>query len=203
LRILPLLAAAIGVVCVLSGCQSSAPASSSRNFAPYRRNNAYSLLYQLLDEEKDVSLLRFIKHEPSDVKTLVNKIAAASKEGEEKLEELAKEDPTLNLRETDLPPGEVATRAAIAAAKKKEILAHSGDPFDLALLLSQAEALNYGWHLAMVASQDERQPSHLRALAALEEKMMSLYQEVFELLLSKTELSWTKPAGVPARLTGP
>ena len=54
------------------------------------RNNCYSLLLQLLDQQKDVSILRFIKQEHSDVKDLTKKIAAASGSGSKLLEEFAK-----------------------------------------------------------------------------------------------------------------
>ena len=87
------------------------------------RNNCYSLLHQLLDDQKDVSLLRFIKREHSDVKILVKKIAASSGAGSKLLEEFARHDPSINLEDIRLPPGEAATRKAIASAKRKELLA--------------------------------------------------------------------------------
>ena len=70
------------------------------------------------------------------------------------------------MEDTRLPPGEVATRNAIASAKKKELLTHSGDEFELALLLTQTEALNYAWHLALVAGENEPQPERTRRLPA-------------------------------------
>lgn len=56
---------------VFTGCQSpkAAPPSGS-NTSQSTRNNSYSLLHQLLVEQSDVSLLRFIKAEQPDVKTL-------------------------------------------------------------------------------------------------------------------------------------
>ena len=102
-----------------------------------------------------MSVLRFIKREHSDVKDLVKKLPRRPATGSKLLEEFAKKDPSLNLDATLLPPGEAATRDAIASTKKKELLSHSGDDFELALLLTQTEALSYAWHLAQVASEND------------------------------------------------
>ena len=155
------------------------------------RNNCCSLLHQLLDEQKDVSMLRFIKREHSDVKTLIKKIAAQSAVGAKLLEELASHDPLINLDDIRLPPGETATRDAIASTKKKELLGKSGDAFELTLLLTQTEALSYAWHLAKVAGENEPQPDRARALAGVSDDMENLYHEVFAMLLSKTQSSGT------------
>ena len=79
---LPLLVALSSVAWVLTGFQSPQAAPPSRSSAPQTtRNNCYSLLHQLLDEQKDVSMLRFIKKEHSDVKDLIKRIATASGTG--------------------------------------------------------------------------------------------------------------------------
>jgi len=144
------------------------------------------LLHQLLNDEKNVSLQRFIKHEEADVKGLVKKIAANCATGAKLLEEFARHDPSINLDDIRLPPGEVATREAIAATKRKELLGQSGDQFEMSLLLSQASALSYGWHLAKVAGDNEFRPDHARALAGVSKDMENLYREMFLLLLSRT-----------------
>lgn len=130
-------------------------------------------------------MLRFIKREHPDVKTLIKKIATTSGIGAKLLEEFAKRDPSINLDEIRLPPGEAATREAIAATKQKELLGQTGDEFELTLLLTQTEALSYAWHLAKVAGENELQPDRARALAGVSEDMANLYHEVFVMLLSK------------------
>ena len=175
------------IVGALTGCQTPRAMIPTSGAARSTRNNCCGLLHQLLNKQKDVSLLRFIKREQSDVKELVNKIAINSATGAKLLEALAKDDPRLNLDDIRLPPGEVATRAAIAATKKKELLDQTGDKFELTLLLTQTEALSYAWHLAKVAGENESQPDHARALAGLSEDMRKLYYEAFALLLSKTK----------------
>jgi hypothetical protein len=186
--ILPWLAATLSVACVLTGCQSPKAVPPSGSSAPQAtRNNCYSLLHQLLDEQKDVSILRFIKPEHTDVKNLVKRIATASGTGARLLEEFAKDDPSISLDDIRLPPGELATRDAIGSTKEKELLSQTGDEFQLTLLLTQTEALSYASHLAKVAGENESQPDRARALAGVSKDMENLYHEVFVLLLSKTK----------------
>ena len=185
---LPLLIAVLSVAFVLSGCQSpKARAPSGSSAAQSTRNNCYSLLHQLLNDQKNVSLLRFIKREQEDVKTLVKKIAANSATGAKLLEEFARHDPSITLDDIRLPPGEAATREAIASTKKKELLSQTGNEFELTLLLTQTEALSYAWHLAKVAGENESQPDRAIALAGVSKDMENLYHEVFAMLLSKTK----------------
>jgi len=132
-------------------------------------------------------MLRFIKREREDVKTLVKRIAAASGAGAKLLEEFAKHDPSIHLGEIRLPPGEAATREAIASTKKKELLGQAGAKFELSLLLTQTEALSYAWHLAKVGGENDLQPERARAMAGVSEDMKNLYQEVCVLLLSRTK----------------
>jgi hypothetical protein len=184
----------LSAVCVLAGCPAPKnPPTSGEIAAQATRNNGYSLLHQLLDEQKDVSLLRFIKREHSDVRDLVKKIAAASGTGSKLLEDFARHDPSLLLDDTRLPQGEIAARIAIAATEKKELMGQTGDAFELSLLLTQTEALSYAWHLAKVTGENEPQPERARALAGVSKDMKKLYQEVFVLLLSKTESSAPNP----------
>jgi len=188
--IFALLAALLSVGCVLTGCQPPTSVPPSGNSpAQSTRNNAYSLLHQLLVEQKNVSLLRFIKREHADVKQLIKTIAADSSTGAKLLEGFAKHDPSIYLEDIGLPPGETAARAAIASTKKKELLGQAGDEFELTLLLSQSEALSYAWHLAKVAGENDTQPDRASALEGVSKSMEKLYHEVFVMLLSKTNAS--------------
>ena len=180
----------IVAACLLAGCQSPSPEPPPANGpARSRLNNCLGLLHQLLDEQKDVSILRFIRPEHADIKNLTKKIAAASGAGAKLLEEFARHDPSIHLDDIRLPPGEVSTRDSIAATKRKELMHQTGDTFELSLILTQTEALSYGWHLAEVAAENDPQPDRARALAGVSEDMERLYKEVFALLLSKTKKS--------------
>jgi len=199
----PWFAAMLLAAGILTGCQSpQAMAPSGGDGSQSTRNNSYSLLHQLLAEQSGVSLLRFIKSESPEVKTLVKKIATTSATGATLLEQFAKDDPTIKLDDLALPPGETATREAIASTKESELLGQSGDRFELTLLLTQTEALSYGWHLAVVASLYEPDPVRAHALVGLGVDMDNLYHEVFALLLAKTPAAATNSTAMnPVSIT--
>jgi hypothetical protein len=185
-----LLAVMLSAACVLvlGGCQSpKAGLPSASSAGESTRNNSYSLLYQLLSEQKNVSLLLLIKREQNDVKSLIKKISVASSTGAKLLEEFAKKDPAIKLNDIRLPPGEVATREAIASTKKKELLGRQGEEFERTLLLTQIQALSYACQLAKVAGENESQPERASALASLSKDMENLHHEVLVLLFSKSK----------------
>jgi hypothetical protein len=168
-----------------AGCETRPETRSLANtaIAPSARNNAYSLLHQLFGEQKDVSLLRFIRPENTALKDFTKLVAADSKAGEKELEDFARQDPSIHLDTTWLPPGEALTRDAIARMKEHALLTQKGREFDLTLLLSQTEALNYAWHLADVAAQYEPDPDRAKALRDLATEMETLYRQAFNMLL--------------------
>ncbi len=181
-----LLSGALSAGAFLSGCQSTQPSSPTAiGAARSTRNNCLSLLHQLLEEQKDVSLLRFIKSEHPDVKNLLKRIAHASSVAAKQLEEFAIDDRSISLDDIRLPPGETATRQSIAATKRKELLGQKGDQFELSLLLTQTEALIYASHLARVAAANEPDPDRARSLARLSMEMRGFYQLVFAILRSR------------------
>jgi hypothetical protein len=191
------LGAVLLVACSLIGCQSPKSSIAPGNgIDRSTRNNGYSLLHQVLDEQKDASILRFIKPEHSDVKKLVNRIATTSGTGSRLLEEFASHDSSIVLDDLRLPPGEVGARDAIASTKKHELLSETGDEFEMTLLLTQTEALSYAWHLAKVTAENESQPDRARALSGLGDDMRRLYRDVFALMLSKTKSSATNLAAI-------
>jgi hypothetical protein len=163
------LAAMLSAAFVLAGCQTPKAASPPPSGAARStRNNCYSLLHQLTDDEKDVSIL---------LKNLIKRIATTSETTSTLLEQFARDDPSIRLDDFGLPPGEAATRDSIASTKQKELLGQTGDEFELTLLLTQTEALGYAWHLAKVAAENEPQPDRARALTGVSEDMEKFYDE--------------------------
>ena len=169
----------------LSGCSSTGSKSDSAGSHPGGirvRDNAYSLLYQLLDEEKHVSKLLIIKRDSRELNHLINDISDASGKAADQLKQFNKQDVTLDLDALNLPPGEVATREAIATTKKKELLGNSGDAFERALLLTQIQALNYAAHLASVAATNDANNNRSAWLRSLSREMKEYYAQCVELL---------------------
>ncbi|HEY1717002.1 MAG TPA: hypothetical protein VGH42_01760 [Verrucomicrobiae bacterium] len=148
------------------------------------RNNSVSLLYDLLGDEKNVSKVLIIKSDREQLHSLIKAISATADDGAKQLEQLAKADATLNLHAIELPPGEKATRDAISKTKEKELLFSSGENFEFTLLLTQADALSYGWHLAKIASDNSPQPEQVREFDSLSAAFQDLYKQVVALMRS-------------------
>lgn len=168
----------LGLIAFFSGCKTAPARPKAQSTATdLARNNLYSLLYDLLGDEKDVSKLRFIKREDSDVKQLLNEIAAVARKGHLELEAFAKVDPSLHLDVVNLPVGETQTRKDIAAATEHQLLHESGPQLELDLLLNQIEALRYGAHLAALAGKNDFNPDRSRFLAELSGQLQGLHDK--------------------------
>ena len=146
------------------------------------RNNALALLSDLLGDEKNLSKILIIKHNSDELGRLVEEISKSAGEGDKMLQALAKSEPALDLKAVNLPPGEAATRKAIAKTKE-QLLLHSKDAeFEFQLLLTQTEALNYGAHLALVAAEDEPNADVTRELLRLSARFRELNEQVLTML---------------------
>jgi len=178
----------IFLFCSLCACQSlrqpAEPAlpSGKGAFDLPTRNNALALLDDLLGDEKNVSKLLIIKRNSDALGRLVENISKTSAEGTKMIEALAKSEPAINLKRTDLPPGEMAARKAISKTKE-HILLHSKDAeFEFQLLLTQTEALNYGSNLAMVVAENEPRAERVRDFLRLSSQLRGLNEQVLAML---------------------
>ncbi len=142
------------------------------------RNNAGSLLADLLDDEKNVSKILIVKRNSAELGLLIKAISKSAGDSAKQLETLAKSDPTLNLKALQLPPGERATRDAIAKTKEHELLFSSGENFEFNLLLTQADALSYASHLAKIAAENSPTPDEARAFHAFNLAFTDLFNQV-------------------------
>lgn len=149
--------------------------------------NGYALLFDLLSDEKDVSLLRFIKSEQPELKTLMLDISRVSGEAHQRLEEFGKADPKLNLKNEGLPLAELAARKSIGTMKTRLLLHSKGDEFELHLLLSQNEALVYGANLAQVTAASETDSQRALFLRQTADRLLALDSRVLDLLRRQTE----------------
>ncbi len=148
------------------------------------RNNAASLLEQLLDEEKNLSKVLIIKHASREVSGLINAISTAADEGSKRLKGLAQDDPTLDLTRQDLPIGEKASRDAEGKTEEYDLLLSSGTDFEFTLLLTQAQALGYGSHLAKVAADSSPGPKEAEAFHTLSQTLDQLLTQVKAMMRS-------------------
>jgi hypothetical protein len=172
----------------LCGCQSlkhpnakpaTEPANSETRGHDLRtRDNALALLDDLLNDEKNLSKILIIKRNSEELGRLIENISKTAGEGADLLESLAKKDAHLNLKQTDLPPGEITTRKAISKTKEQVLLHSKDDEFEFQLLLTQVEALNYGAHLAQVAAENEPQAERTRDFLRLSSQLSDLREKV-------------------------
>jgi hypothetical protein len=144
------------------------------------RNNAASLLSDLLKDESNVGKVFIVKSADKDITALVKLIGATAATHERELEEMATNDPELDLHVAALPPGESAARTATAKAKEHDLLFSTGVNFEFNLLYSQAEAQSYGWHLAVVAAENSPKPEQQRVFSAISQAMNHSYEQVVQ-----------------------
>ncbi|MBN8249596.1 MAG: hypothetical protein J0L84_19420 [Verrucomicrobia bacterium] len=173
------------IAALFCGCHTPARHRSDERHAERTiRSNAYSLLYQLLSQQKNVGLLLVIKSEGDRINAVVREIARDSTRGARLIEEFAAEDETLLLDDTWLPPAESAAREVLADAMRRDLLRENGKSFEFHLLIAQSQALPYAAALAEVAAGHESRPSRANALRELGAGMRQHHQEVLTLLQS-------------------
>ena len=167
---------------VLCGCASTQPmsltASSDQPTKLQIRNNAASLLDDLLNDEQNVDKVLIVKSASPDNTALIKLIAATAATHKRELDEMATNDATLNLQVTDLPPGEIAARNGSSKADEHDLLLSTGVNFEFNLLFSQAQAESYGQQLAAVAAKNSERPEEMHTFETISQTMERLDLQV-------------------------
>ena len=186
---------AIFSVVLLCGCQSlkshstqtppADPGNSANANLPVR-NNAVALLNNLLGDEKNVSKILLIKHHSDDLGKLIKEISEATGNGAKMLENFTKGS-AVDVKRLDLPPGEAAARKAIAKTKEHLLLSSKDAEFELQLLLTQVEALNYGANLALIAAESETDADRARDFLRLSAQLRDLHERVVAMLRERRQ----------------
>jgi len=146
------------------------------------RNEGYSLLYQLLNQESDVGKILIIKHADPPVANIIKEIASTCDQAKKELEGFHKKDRRLSFEMANLPEMEQKTRAAIQSTVTKQLLTSSGKTFERRLLFTQAEAMNYAAHLAQVLHDQEGDPLRKKFLDALAQRCITFHDQVVDLI---------------------
>jgi hypothetical protein len=183
-------------IVLLCGCASlrsdpakyNQPTTASNAIPPEGvLQNGYALLFDVLGDEKDVSLLRFIKHERPELKSLMGDISGTAAGAYKHIEDFGKADPKMNLKNEGLPLAELAARKSISTMKTRLLLHNKGAEFRLHLLLSQNEALVYAANLAQVIAVSETDSQRAAFLRNTATTLLRLDQRVVEMLLQLSE----------------
>ena len=184
----------LSIAVLLSGGCATAPKtetvahSEDAQFAI--RNQGYTLLHQLMADEGNVSKLLLIKKEQEDLGKLLKRISEVTSGVAKQLEAYSKADGHLHLKMEGLPVVEKETRDSIAKVRAKELIAKGGQKFELRILLTQAEALTYGAHLAAVLQRHETDAERRKFLGETSVKLQELHQAVIDLMHTR----WDTPA---------
>jgi hypothetical protein len=172
---------ALVLVATLLGCAGVGTTDRSLQ-APAATGHGYALLYQILGQERQVPKLLIIKEERPALESVIDAIGETCGTAYERLEQLAKQNPRIDLADTGLPAAELRTREAIAATRRDQLLAASGREFELQLLWSQNEALTYAAHLADTLSRSEPDATRLAFVRALWKELLQRQEQVQALL---------------------
>jgi hypothetical protein len=147
------------------------------------RNNGYSLLHQLCDQEKPIDMILIVKTVPKDVAAFAHEVSKAAEANEELLEDLQDHDKAIRFDEGGLPQFEVDTRASIKADKQHMLLfGTTGSAFARALLVTQTEAGTYGMNLAKVLADAEPNPHRAAVLQKISASWEKIRDKAYRLL---------------------
>jgi hypothetical protein len=156
------------------------------------RNQGYTLLYQLMADEGNVSKLLLIKKEQEDLGKLLKRISEVTGGVAKQLEVYSKADGHLHLKMASLPVVEKETRDSIAKVRAKELITKGRQKFELRILLTQAEALTYGAHLAAVLQRHETDAERRKFLGETSQKLQELHQAVIDLMHTRWDTPGTR-----------
>jgi hypothetical protein len=168
------------------GCASvHPPVDAPREPKHQERNSFYSLLYDLASKESDVDKILLLKHPNRETAALIREIARTYQTAKHQLEHFAGHDPSIHLKETQLPSSEQKTRDAIDSAMSKRLLAAKHADFETLLLLSQAESLRYATYLAKEAHKVESDNLREDYLDQFAKQCEQLYEKVLSHFATK------------------
>jgi hypothetical protein len=174
------------VVCLVAfaGCSTVPPVIPFFGTQARIRDEGYSLLYTLADKQSDVGKVLIIKSASAKVSAEIKQIAQVFSQAKARLDGFAKEDGSLDFKMSHLPPMEEKTRAAIESTTTKDLLFSSGKAFELRLLLTQVEALDYASHLANQLVDQDGNPKRKEFLAQFVKQCEWHHGQVVDLLAS-------------------
>ena len=182
------LSIALAMIWILSGCATSEPGAKDdapANVKLAELSQGYALLYDLVSKEKRVNLLSFIKKESPDLKSLLERVSEASKATANEMETLAKLDPPLNLKVTNLPRIEDAARDSIDKETSKAILNSEGVRLEFTMVSSQLAGMNYAAHLARILAAVDPNPQRKEFLLQTDRKFSDLHRQMYNMLYAR------------------
>lgn len=145
-------------------------------------NEGYSILAYLMKDESNLDKILWIKDAGPGVTGVIQNIAKTSRATRDRLADLALEKPVLNLRTSSLPAVESETRDAISKSTASTLLGNSGRDFELRILLTQVQAMNYAAHLCQVLASSDSNKERSAFLNQQGKTFLQLREEAVKLV---------------------
>jgi hypothetical protein len=170
----------------LSACSATPPPPSANGGLFRQHNEGYSLLYELMSDESDVGKLFIIKSADDSVKSLVKEIGSACQMAKKQMDEFPRSDIRIEYDVADLPYMEQRSRDLQAKVDEKELLTSSGQKFELRLIFTQAQAMDYAVQLSRALAEKETDPGRKNFLENLSKQCGEFHDRLMDLLTVKS-----------------
>src|ERR1700722_3380820 len=166
----------------LAGCASTPQSVSHTGGLIHERNQGYSLLYKLMSEGENVEKLLFLKHADEPLAGLVKEISAFCQTTKNQMDAFPKSDRQIEYDMTDLPVIEQQSRDQTAKADGIALLTSGGKEFELRLVFTQAQAMDYAAQVSSALAKHEDDPARQRFLKGLTVRYADFHKRLMDLL---------------------
>ncbi|HTV48192.1 MAG TPA: hypothetical protein VMG59_07080 [Phycisphaerae bacterium] len=173
---------AVLVLAGICGC-TSAPVSPSANYPMARQHNeGYSLLYKLMSDESNVGQIFILQSANDSLVNLVRNIGATCQAAKNRMDDFARADPSLQYDVPDLPYLEEMGRNLQTSDDTNALLFSSGEEFEVRLIFTQAEAMNYATQLCRALGKEETDPTRKTFLTNLAHQCANYHDQLMQML---------------------
>jgi hypothetical protein len=170
------------VALAMTGCASTPKAPSENGGMFRRRNEGYSLLYKLMSDESQVSGIFILKHADDSVGNVVRDVAHFCQYAKTQMDGFPNTDNRIEYDVPDLPRMEQDSRDLTAKEVEHELLGSSGKEFELNLIFTQAQAMEYAVQLATALQPIEDDPVRHNFLVYVAQQCDELHSRLMALL---------------------
>jgi hypothetical protein len=170
----------------MAGCANVPGPARDANDPVNQNNDGYTVLYKLMSDESNVDKVFILKHADERVSDLVKQVASFCQSSRSQLDEFAKRDPQLKFDAPALPLIELEARKLEANEQTKMLLGSSGKTFELRLVFTQVQAMDYSQKLTAALAEREKDASRESFLKNASQRSGELRDQLMDLLTTKS-----------------
>jgi hypothetical protein len=167
----------------LTGCAAVTSPAPDSGGADRVRNEGYSLLYKLMSDESKVGQIFILKSASASVTDVVKEVGNSCQTYKKQLDDFAAADNGMHLNMPDLPIAEQQSRDLIAGSQTRSLLISSGREFEVQLLITQVQAMDYASHLAKAIERHEEDKDRKQFLTDLSARCAGYHDQLVKLLV--------------------